>query len=349
MKPKGHKTTLQDRQQKAEADKQMNDYLEGFTGEDRIRRLCEWMDVGYSSKPKSEAENLEFWPGAYHPYLKRLWREQPPQWWEMQSALWRVMEKGGADFKVHGLDRWFKKTELVAELEAIAREPWDLQLRIVTVLEVLWKSKGRWQSIQALPRKLALKPGEREREECLSALEKIEKRWRQQQANKHKEVKANERQRERWMHLEAVYQAAAKDEKGHTAPIDPHPAWLLDKARRQVPKPWPKGTGYIWDLAKLKFEDRLTWPSMHDLVIGLAMRRKEIEAEIEAHLEPWHMPPSTAPERPGRQVRYSPECLRWLIIRWLAREHPELEADELEHPSSFLRHILENLPECEPR
>jgi hypothetical protein len=342
MKPKGHKVTLARQSEKQAADERWKQALHGLEGEERERKFFELMGMDYSQEPISEAESLHYWPGAYHGYLKRLWKESPPHVWGIENALRRVMEKGGPDFHVHGLGRWFKGVELSVEMEAIGKESWEMQERIIMALETIWLHFGRWKDIGAIPVKLKLKLGEHARDDTLRILEQAEVRSKQAHKLAKSETQKKKRERERCMHNDQVYNSAIRDNRGHTAPIVPHPEWLLSKACDLVPKNNFKG--FIWECARMSFDNKLSWPSLHDLVIGLGMRRKEIESAIDENEKGWKRPVSTAPERPGKAIRYSPEVVRRLIERWLSRKHPLLDDEELEQVSSFYRHILDSLP-----
>jgi hypothetical protein len=251
---------------------------------------------------------LARWPAGFHEFLLGLWSRRDAAMEQKIEAALRGLRKRCRDgFRVLGRERPLTKTELVAELRFVARQAPKLQVPILKQLDQLWMMEG----------KLALRGDEALRRVVLPAPQRAMSRRGDAAALAAAEI-------------EAAEERALVDVRGHTAPLEPCPAFLLRCARLKN--------------GRIEKRDVLTWPSVHDVVMGLAMRRKEIMAALAGCK--WRTPPTTAPARPGKAVRVRPAALRWLIKKALADApaRPGTMPGEHRPQADFLRTILRALP-----
>jgi hypothetical protein len=346
MKPKGHKAKAQRQKIKADLAEEWASELNGLRGAARDKKECELLNIEYG-KPwknvlayfRSELEK------GYHDYIDTLMVFEPLDRWRIFEALHTLMEVSSQEgFKMKKTKARITLLELKAELQAVAKEPAKDQLKIVQALPFLWQKFGCWSDLcEADERSVAYHGKSSTANEAKKKLQEAIYAFHADKREREKNENDHETQRERSLDVDEAHRLAVADDKGHTAPLVPEPAWLLRRAKEQVPEAGLP-LGNIWDVVRVDRENERTWPSMHDMVMGLGWPREKIEAEIKAQTAGWDIPPDTGRRKPGKAKRYSPEVLRWLIGRWLKQRHADLKPDELKHVTDFLRQIQSRLP-----
>lgn len=350
MKPKGHKAKAQRQKIENELGEAWARDLQGLEGVARDKKECELLGIEYG-KPwtNSQVYFKSELPKGYHDYIDTLTVFEPQVRWSIFEALLALQETISQEsFELKKSKMRITLGDLKGELQALAKEPVQDQLKILTALPLLWKKSGYWRDLRDADdnaKQLATYHGTNRA--VLHAKEKLEqaiKDSRDALKQKQENEVESAAERERSLVVEAARRMAIADDKGHTAPLVPEPAWLLRRAKEQLPQT-SQHAGYIWDVVEVSRENEHTWPSMHDMVMGLGWSREKIEAEIKAQTAGWDIPPDTGRRKPGKAKRYSPEVLRWLIGRWLKQRHADLPPAELAHVTGFLQHIQSRLPQ----